>query len=107
MLIEIYILTWIFAILFMVLGFTFHVFKKDVLIFFFLAALLFFVIGTISFNIEKSYCDYDTSWSCYTDKTSSIPLGYLGYGLGLLLFATGVIYSIWIGGEEVIKRAED
>jgi len=99
MLIEIYILLIILGITFMILSF----FRKDITVFAFLSFLFFISTGISSFNVEKSYCETNStvSFMCHKESHNTNPLSFLWMGLGLAMLVYAIIMAFWKGGEEL------
>ena len=78
--------------------FILSIFRKDMIIFGWLAAAFFIFLGILSFDIEKVFCAAGNvtanEWSCHTVYYKSSGLGYLWVGLGLMMFVYAIMYSI-------------
>lgn len=101
MLIEIYILLTIFAVFFMALSFFSN---KSQCILCGLISFLFFSANALSsFNVEKSYCDTNSTlgWSCHEESYAYKPLGYLHGGLAVFMLSFTIIIALWVSGEEM------
>ena len=94
MIIELYLFIAGCGILFLILS----MFRKDLLIFSWLATALFFFLSTLSFNIETNFCEAGNvtanEWSCYTLSSSSPGLSWFWLGLGLIMLVYSAVYTI-------------
>ena len=94
MLLEIYLFLAGTGILFLI----FSMVRKDLLIFGWLASVIFLFLSVLSFDIEKNFCEAGNvsigEWSCYTLHYSAFGLNWFWLGLGLIMLAYSIIYSI-------------
>jgi hypothetical protein len=102
MLLEIFILFNGLAFLFMLLA----LLKKDIVIYSFIAVILFIILALNTFRVETNFCEVvnetTSSWSCYTKITTDATLGYFYSGLGLFMLIYGIIMA-FVGGGEAIQ----
>jgi len=102
--IEIYIFLCATAILIMLISF----FKPDILIFKWIAVILFVALGAASFNLNRIYCEYTSSgWECYVHQYMAVNLAYLWFGLGAVMLVYAIISIIWATGMEVAKQTDN
>ena len=82
---------------------TLSVYRKDLVILGLLSSILFGAIALPSFNIEKSYCDINSTdnWVCHEETHQDSALGYLFGGLSVFMLFFSIIMAIVWTGEEI------
>lgn len=99
--IEIYIFLCLTSVVTMFISF----FKPDVLIFKFIALILFITLGAASFNLNRIFCEYTSSgWDCFVHQYTATNLAYLWFGLGAVMLIYAVMSSIIQPFQEIAKR---
>ena len=99
MLIEIYIPTMVFGIVFMILAFI----RKETIIFGWLSALFFLSIAGASFKVEQFYSILNSSWSTILYEHTFTTIAILFSGLGIMMLGYSIYVSI-IGVAETIPK---
>jgi hypothetical protein len=103
MIIEIYILFWVIALFTMLMSFVFRVKKYTTMLLPFISMSFFFFLGITSYNITIPFCSYSSEWSCYSYSSSEPFVGYLAYGLGMIMLMYAIYNSITTVGESLEK----
>lgn len=103
MLESIYLFLWITGI---ALSFLSFYKSTGIFAFFpFLASLLFFVLGLVSYSIEIVFCQAGNvtvgEWTCYVFNKQEPGLALLAYGLGLLMIAYAIINTFAVAGKAI------
>jgi hypothetical protein len=99
MLISIYIMFWIvsFALAFL----SFYQRKKEYIFIPWIASFLFFILGIVSYAIEIPFCEYSSSWTCYTYVKQESGLGWLAHMFGILLLIYAIVESLTVTGKTI------
>jgi len=77
-----------------ILMFILSIFKRDAIILLWIPVALAFITATASYNVEKEFCELNTSsaqFQCYSLKHVEKGLALLWYGLGFVFLAYAAI----------------
>jgi hypothetical protein len=103
MLIEIYMLFWVVGLSTMLMSFIFRVKRYEFILLPFLSMAFFFFLGIVSYDITRPYCEYSTAWTCYSYSSSEPAVGFLAYGLGMVMLIYSIYNSVVRVSEEITK----
>lgn len=75
-----------------------------------LASVFFGSVALSSFDVQKIYCDMNTTssgeWSCYEVSHQINPIAFLWGGLAVFMFFYSIVMTFWWTGTEIQQALE-